>query len=281
MAPYIAALLILIVAILFAVYKRVDYFEVVVTTLKSTDTIGKLVTFIKKQLATNQSIQSRLEASPNFKETATEAILKQLEIMPTTEGQTVAEKLKLEAKQFKETFEEVVKTFEKLNPSMKIKELSDKAEDTTQFLAALDKIESVLKTRESYLNSKLGTASVAGVKAEDLYDAVGGTSEAVKASSVEDTKLETSGMAPSQSPVQTKEMEERIAKSVATQLKDTLLSQRSTQNMAEEGCPYAAYDSTSTAQGKEYREVKPVQTAPDMSEYIRKDSIPCWNCSLP
>jgi hypothetical protein len=89
-------------------------------------------------------------------------------------------------------------------------------------------------------------------------------------------------MAPSQSPGATKEMEERIAKSVATQIKDTLLSHRSTSNgMEDSNCPYAAYDSSSTAQGREYTQVKPIQPAPDMSEYIRKDSIPCWNCTLP
>lgn len=48
-----------------------------------------------------------------------------------------------------------------------------------------------------------------------------------------------------------------------------------------------------TAQGKEYKTAFPTQecpdlsdyvrkdTLPDMSQYIRKDSIPCWNCSLP
>ena len=74
-------------------------------------------------------------------------------------------------------------------------------------------------------------------------------------------------------------MEDRIAKSVATQVKDSLLAQRSLQNGTEKsmGCPYAnAFDSTATSQGQEYTQVKP-----DLSEYIRKDSIPCWNCSLP
>jgi hypothetical protein len=44
-------------------------------------------------------------------------------------------------------------------------------------------------------------------------------------------------------------------------------------------CPYASY-TNATAQGSEFTQAKP-NPGPDMSEYIRKDSIPCWNCSLP
>jgi len=77
-------------------------------------------------------------------------------------------------------------------------------------------------------------------------------------------------------------MEERIAKNVATQVKDSLLAERATQPVNADAmpCPYAAYDSDATAQGVEYTQAK-ANTAPDMSQYIRKDSIPCWNCSLP
>jgi hypothetical protein len=76
-------------------------------------------------------------------------------------------------------------------------------------------------------------------------------------------------------------MEDRIAKSVATQLKDSLLVERATKNIAAEmDCPYAPYRSDSAAQGTEYTQARP-NPGPDMSEFIRKDSIPCWNCSLP
>jgi hypothetical protein len=34
-------------------------------------------------------------------------------------------------------------------------------------------------------------------------------------------------------------------------------------------------NSHANSQGKEYRKSKP-----DMSQYIKKDSIPCWNCDL-
>ncbi len=91
----------------------------------------------------------------------------------------------------------------------------------------------------------------------------------------------TDGKAPSMTAQFSKEVENRIAKSVATQLKDTLLAQRSTDHSIQDtSCPYASYQSDSTAQGQEY--VQGIRSPqPDMSEYIRKDSIPCWNCSLP
>lgn len=40
------------------------------------------------------------------------------------------------------------------------------------------------------------------------------------------------------------------------------------------------YDTPSTAQGTELKGARPKWCPRDMSEYIRKDSIPCWNCSL-
>jgi hypothetical protein len=76
-----------------------------------------------------------------------------------------------------------------------------------------------------------------------------------------------------------KETEDRIAKSVLKQVKDELLMKRSTENV-DTHCPYAAYDSDATQQGYEYVQGRP-SLQPDMSEYIRKDSIPCWGCSLP
>ena len=89
------------------------------------------------------------------------------------------------------------------------------------------------------------------------------------------------GKAPETTPGFTKEVEDRIAKSVATQLKDSLLMKRSTDNAIQDvSCPYAQYQTNAVEQGKEYTQARPSPT-PDMSEYIRKDSIPCWNCSLP
>ena len=82
-------------------------------------------------------------------------------------------------------------------------------------------------------------------------------------------------------PEFTKELENRISKSIATQLKDKMIVDRVTDaSVADTSCPYAAYSSNATAQGSEFTQAKP-NAGPDMSEYIRKDSIPCWNCSLP
>ena len=76
------------------------------------------------------------------------------------------------------------------------------------------------------------------------------------------------------------EIENRIAKAVSKQVKDDLLVQRSMEDVYDKYAPCDLTDSE--AQGQEYTGVKPKPSSqPDMSEYIRKDSIPCWNCSVP
>ncbi len=304
MAPYIAALILLIVAILFAVYKRVDTFEIVRTTLKPTDTLQTTITVNQGLLKKNSTILKMLESGAEIDEELTEAKLNELGLPFSTvqgkvklTGKNVSTALIDMSKMLDKEIQGFVDAITKLNPSMKLNELVTKSEDLNGFLGAVDVLKMVLDARERYVKSKLGSSTVGGVDSEDLYGAVGGSSEAVKASTVDDTTARSSdvdltksreqkdcmkGTAPSQTPAATKEMEDRIAKSIVTQIKDTLLSQRSTSNgMEEAGCPYAPYDSDSTAQGKEYAQVKPIQPAPDMSEYIRKDSIPCWNCTLP
>lgn len=78
----------------------------------------------------------------------------------------------------------------------------------------------------------------------------------------------------------TKEIEDRIAKSVAKQVKDDLMSQRAVDEVYDKYAPCDVTDSE--AQGQEYEKQYPRPSRfPDMSEYIRKDSIPCWNCSVP
>ena len=56
MVPYIAALIILLVAILFAVYKRVDTFEIVSTTLKVDNTLQVVIDFAKNILQKNSDL---------------------------------------------------------------------------------------------------------------------------------------------------------------------------------------------------------------------------------
>jgi hypothetical protein len=77
-----------------------------------------------------------------------------------------------------------------------------------------------------------------------------------------------------------KEIEDRIAKTVSKQVKDDLMSQRSTEAVFDKYAPCDLTDSE--AQGQEFQKGYPRHSRePDMSEYIRKDSIPCWNCSIP
>jgi hypothetical protein len=81
------------------------------------------------------------------------------------------------------------------------------------------------------------------------------------------------------------ETEKRLSKNIATQIKDELLAQRSTTpvipgcsgngNKCSDGC-----ESDSCSQGADYLHSSP--GAPfDSNDYIRKDSIPCWGCTLP
>lgn len=72
------------------------------------------------------------------------------------------------------------------------------------------------------------------------------------------------------------ETQNRISSSIVTQIKDQLLAQRSTTPM-ENAAGYAPSDCL--YQGSEYSASKAAPV--DMSQYIRKDSIPCWGCTLP
>jgi hypothetical protein len=85
-----------------------------------------------------------------------------------------------------------------------------------------------------------------------------------------------------------KETENRLSKNIVTQLKDELLAQRATTNVsggcdsgsdscASESC---GSSSNSCSQGSDYLANSP--GAPfNSNDYIRKDSIPCWGCTLP
>jgi hypothetical protein len=78
------------------------------------------------------------------------------------------------------------------------------------------------------------------------------------------------------------EITDRLAKAVSKQVKDDLMSQYALDDVHNK---YAPCDLTnSEAQGQEYISNQPQplpSRQPDMSEYIRKDSIPCWNCAVP
>jgi hypothetical protein len=80
-----------------------------------------------------------------------------------------------------------------------------------------------------------------------------------------------------------------LLKNVQKMVRNELIASRSTDCLLpEEGCPM----SDSCAQGKEYEmssykdttkkaaDDKSCPPMPNMSEYIKKDKIPCWGCSL-
>ena len=77
-----------------------------------------------------------------------------------------------------------------------------------------------------------------------------------------------------------KELEDRLAKNITKQLRDDMLLQRALSDVRPSSAPCMADTMPSTnltQQGYEYQHSKPL----DMNDYIRKDSIPCWGCSLP
>jgi hypothetical protein len=84
--------------------------------------------------------------------------------------------------------------------------------------------------------------------------------------------------APVKTPEMSKEMEERIAKRITSQLRSELLSQRATEPVDNKYAPCELSPSNAEAQGAEYTHAKP---GFNINDYIRKDSIPCWGCSLP
>lgn len=86
--------------------------------------------------------------------------------------------------------------------------------------------------------------------------------------------------APACSDKLSKELEDRLAKNITKQLRDDMLSQRALSDVRPSSTPCMADTMPSTnltQQGYEYQHSKPL----DMNDYIRKDSIPCWGCSLP
>jgi hypothetical protein len=285
MVIWIALLIVLIVAVLFAVYKRVDMFEVSLTGLTDSSKIKELTKIIDNQVTLNRTLKERLEKADEFDETLTEAKLDELALEYTkADDGTLTLKVKPLSKALTTSSQEVSDILlpfqvgmSKYNPDKLMTDIFSEKDVRKNLIQSIDFFQKLLTDRETYVNKKLGKPTISETEIDDLYDAVKGTSTTTDKEE-ESTEHES---APATSTTSTKEMEERIAKSVATQLKDTLLAQRSVSNpMEDTSCPYATYDSTATAQGKEYVQGKP-STAPDMSEYIRKDSIPCWNCSLP
>ncbi len=313
MAPYIAALVILIVAILFTVYYRIDGFEIQGITVTENTTIQTLMDYAKRYYDLNKALKEQLDTNDSFDETIPESKAKDLGLsyskmadgtlniekplskalsaqieMDITALSNILDVLKKDIASGAITTKTTLREFAKKNSPEPIPE--GQPMDVSFFNEIITNQVKSTNEREKFILRKLGGGKVAGIDTTDLYGAVGGVKEAIKSSTLDtvtditrpkENKWSLNSAAPEKSVMMTKEIEDRIAKGVATQLKDSLLIQRATQNVAQDSsCPYASYSSDAIAQGSEYTQAKP-HPGPDMSEYIRKDSIPCWNCSLP
>lgn len=141
----------------------------------------------------------------------------------------------------------------------------------------------VLKTKDASGNpvvAKDASGNEIKISLSDLFGLLG----PFKMADASGNSIKTAAPAETKPTVaSTKEIEDRIAKAVSKQVKDDLMSQRSVDEVYDK---YAPCDLTNAeAQGQEYQKTYPRSAkqnqSPDMSEYIRKDSIPCWNCSVP
>jgi hypothetical protein len=317
MIPYITLLILLIVVILATVYKQNEGFELVGTVITEGSSLQSILNYAQRYLDLNKALKAKLDAGEPFDESLTEAKAKELSMSYSklADGsisigerklsEALSSQLELDITALTNLLDGIRKdiTSGKVTRTMTVREFlkamnseNDGPEQPLDYDFINEIIGNQVKSsnaREALINKKLGGGTVAGVDATDLYGAVGGVKEAIKSSTLDDAtdltkpkaaKKDEKAAAPPMSIEFTKETEERLAKSVASQLKDSLLFQRSTTTLPRGsgggGCPYAPYTSDATAQGTEYIQARP-NPGPDMSQYIRKDSIPCWNCSLP
>jgi hypothetical protein len=315
MIPYIAILIVIIVAVLFTAYKTAEAFEIRGITVTESTTIGALLDYAQTYLDLNTSLKDRLEAAQEFDETPTETLLKDLGMSYSTmaDGTFYTEKpfskallgqITMDTDVLSKLIAEIEKDLAsgKIRKTMSVRDLvrqmntgvmaENEPIDVSFFNQVITNQVKSSNTREAYLNKKLGSVKIAGVNSGDLAGAFGGAKEALKSSTLSEIEkavdltkpkakdLSENEVAPTVSLTMTQEVEDRIARKVASQVKDTVLFQRATTDMNAMPCPYASYTSDATAQGTDYTQAKP-HPGPDMSQYIRKDSIPCWNCAVP
>ena len=138
--------------------------------------------------------------------------------------------------------------------------------------------ESSTSEKETVSGSETGTETGSTSTIWAAIGPLGSITNATETANDEDTvsKSRPAPADPSSSPLFTKEIEERLVKDILTQLKDQKIMDRSVEQPLdqEDDSEGRHCSSNATSQGREWRRNKP-----DMSQYIRKDSIPCWNCS--
>jgi len=137
-----------------------------------------------------------------------------------------------------------------------------------------------ITTTETPTDTTTRANSVHNIKMGSMWSAIGPISSAASAKGHKTT--DQTKTVPDSTPSHvaevslTEETENRLVSSIMKQIKDQRLVDR-TLDMPHDSSysdGNSDYSSTSMEQGSEWKDAKP-----DMSKYIRKDSIPCWNCS--
>lgn len=301
MVPYIVILVFILVMTLFLVYTQSEGFTIGGLIVTEQTTVKDGLEFAKNFLKEYKDILARLDENPEFDEELTlgKAIELGMSYNTLPDGKIATQKplAKAMKAQFQNDVNLLANMIEKaqksidsgeLRPGMSIKAAAQaltppgatNAFNKDLVNQMLSKQVNLLNIRKEYVDLKMPKKKPVEQAAKeklDLESVFGGAKKALKSSNLSEMEVER---APELSEQQTQELEDRISKRVAKNLKDTLLTKRTSEPVyGGMPCPFAPYESNAIQQGQEFTQEKP--SSPDMSEYIRKDSIPCWNCSLP
>lgn len=288
MIPYIVILVFILVMTLFLVYRQVDGFRLQGLTVTDTTTVQEALDYANRYLQENKKLKDTLEKLEEFDEELSEDDARNLGLPASGVTKPLSEAMKRQIETDITVLESMLSEFQKkidsgeIQATVTLKEalltinptMEGDSFNGEQFNTFIKNQVRAVNARKAFLKKKSLPKQNADVLS--IFD---DTKKALRASNIDESEevTEDKDVAPELSPMQTEELENRISKRVAKQLKDTVLAKRNSEPMP---CPYAPYSSDGIQQGQEYTQGKPT-VQPDMSEYIRKDSIPCWNCSLP
>lgn len=316
MVPVIGLLILIIAVVLFQVYRSQEGFwaeSADVFLMNTNTTVQDLLNNLKRTFEygkANQTLKQQIESLPNqiTLSTAEAALVKDLgldveankptdralltSLVQSTLNVDQLEPVikKIEAELAAKTVQPTDKIFDlqkKEKPELtaaKFQEQSNFNNFREQQYAKTKKLFELMK-QERFRSTATPTTTSASTGAA-AAPAAGTTGNMVDVSQIytalqgyKPSVAAAAATAPAVSDTAIKAMEDRLTSSIGKLIKDEMLAQRSFAEKNDGGCTGSI--SEATAQGAEYKSTLPPAPAPDMSQYIRKDSIPCWGCTLP